>query len=137
MEEKSTYLFVYGTLLDERNPYGAYLKEHCSFYQKGKFRGKLYDLGEYPGAIADPKSDSYIVGSIFLMNDAAAILKNLDNYEGFGVDYPQPNEFVRAFIAVETEEQPIDCWVYLYNSPTKGFLQIASGDYMEYIGYRE
>jgi len=46
MKENNNYLFVYGTLLDESNEFAIYLKQNCSYYSKGKFRGRLYDLGE-------------------------------------------------------------------------------------------
>jgi gamma-glutamylcyclotransferase (GGCT)/AIG2-like uncharacterized protein YtfP len=129
MEEKSNYLFVYGTLLEGKNKFGAYLKNNSQFYQKGKFNGKLYDIGEYPGAISDPKCDAWIHGSIFIMHEPAGMLKVLDDYEGFGEAYPQPNEFIRELLDVETDDKAVKCWVYLYNWPVDNLKLIISGDY--------
>ncbi|HEY8782324.1 MAG TPA: gamma-glutamylcyclotransferase family protein [Mucilaginibacter sp.] len=131
--ETSSYLFVYGTLLDESNPFGAFLKECCSFYKKGKFKGKLFDLGEYPGAILGDGADHFVYGSIFLMNDPVETLKMLDDYEGFGNSQPQPNEFIRELAKVETGDETLNCWAYLYNLPVEGHWHIESGDYREYI----
>jgi gamma-glutamylcyclotransferase (GGCT)/AIG2-like uncharacterized protein YtfP len=134
MKEKSDYLFVYGTLLDERNEFGSYLKDNCSFYKKAKFKGKLYDIGEYPGAVPCAAADTFVSGKIFLMNNPDDMLKRLDYYEGFGRDQPQPNEFIRELVEVETSEKAVTCWMYLYNFPVDGHWHIVSGDYMEYIG---
>lgn len=126
------YLFVYGTLLDGDNEFAIYLKKHCTFYAKGKFKGKLYDIGEYPGAIADSGYASYVYGSIFMMNDAVSDLRLLDDYEGFGKEQEQPNLFIREVLEINSEKGIINCWCYLYNLSVEGLKLIASGDYAEY-----
>jgi len=129
METDCQYLFVYGTLLDESNIYAAYLKENSRFYQKGRFKGKLFNIGNYPGAVVDNVLGTYVYGSIFLIDDSVGVLKELDDYEGFGDDFAQPNEFVRELVEVETEGIMLICWVYLYNHPVKGLPVIKSGRY--------
>ncbi len=135
MEEKCNYLFVYGTLLAHGNEFAAYLKQHCYFYSTGKFKGRLYDIGEYPGAIS-ADTDQFVHGSIFVINDLDEVFTKLDDYEGFGYDQPQPNEFVRELINIETNQEKLKCWVYLYNLPTKGLWQIDSGDYSQYMKFK-
>lgn len=132
MEQTGNYLFVYGTLLDKGNEFAAYLNNNCSFYAKGKFKGRLYDIGEYPGAVADGNSPDYVYGSIVLIHNTTTVLKQLDDYEGFGDDQVQPNLFIRELMAVETDERSIDCWIYLYNLPVEGLVLIESGDYLQY-----
>jgi gamma-glutamylcyclotransferase (GGCT)/AIG2-like uncharacterized protein YtfP len=132
MKENSNYLFVYGTLLDESNEFAIYLKQNCSYYSKGRFRGRLYDLGEYPGAIADENYPAFVYGSIFKLKNAIEALKYLDDYESFGEDQEQPNLFFREMAKVETDNGRINCWVYLYNLPIEGFRVIESGNYAEY-----
>jgi gamma-glutamylcyclotransferase (GGCT)/AIG2-like uncharacterized protein YtfP len=124
----NNYLFVYGTLLDDDNEFGRYLEHNCSFYAKGRFKGRLYDIGEYPGAVADD-SNGYVYGSIYIMNNAIETLKFLDDYEGFGEDQEQPNLFVREVIEVETNKGLINCEAYLYNLSVDGLRVIESGDY--------
>jgi len=122
-------LFVYGTLLDSSNSYGAYLQQHCALLQAGKLRGKLYDIGEYPGAITDENNDQYVYGSIYQMDEPEKILAFIDDYEGFGPNQEQPNLFVRKLTNIETNTETIECWVYLYNLPVNGLLWIESGKY--------
>jgi len=132
MEQASNYLFVYGTLLDADNEFAAYLNNNCSFYAKGKFKGWLYDIGEYPGAIADNNITSYVYGSVVLIHNPITVLKQLDDYEGFGDNQEQTNLFVRELMQIETAESFINCWVYLYNLPVDTLVLIESGDYLKY-----
>jgi gamma-glutamylcyclotransferase (GGCT)/AIG2-like uncharacterized protein YtfP len=122
MDVTCLYLFVYGTLLDEDNEFAIFMRQHCSFVKKGKFKGRLYDIGEYPGAIADDNANGYVLGSIYLMNEAPKVLNKLDDYEGFGPEQEQPNLFIRQLIDIETNTKPILCWVYLYNRPVEGLI---------------
>ncbi|SHM16193.1 gamma-glutamylcyclotransferase [Mucilaginibacter sp. OK098] len=130
MKEAPSYLFVYGTLLDKQNEFGAYLNAKCSFYAEGKFKGRLYDIGEYPGAVSDADSAYYVHGKVFLINDQDNVLKQLDYYEGFAADQAQPNLFIRESIAIETGNESVMCWVYLYNLPVSGLSLIKSGRYL-------
>lgn len=129
MFKTNPYLFVYGTLLNEKNKFGAFLLNNSSFVSHAKFKGKLYNIGEYPGAIADCDGACRVYGSIFLMRNPKETLKILDDYEGFGKGHPQPNLFIRELTEVETEEKPLLCWIYLYNLPVDGLTQIVSGRY--------
>jgi gamma-glutamylcyclotransferase (GGCT)/AIG2-like uncharacterized protein YtfP len=132
MEEESVYLFVYGTLQDEQNEFAIYLKQNCSFYGKGRFKGKLYDLGEYPGAILDEKGDNYVYGSILNVKNISEVLIRLDEYEGFGEEEDRPNLFIREIVSIETNNGKVVCLVYLYNLSVDGFKTIDSGDYAVY-----
>jgi gamma-glutamylcyclotransferase (GGCT)/AIG2-like uncharacterized protein YtfP len=128
----NNYLFVYGTLLNADNEFAIHLKNNCSFYANGKFKGRLYDIGEYPGAIADNQYAGYVYGCIFMMDNVVSALKYLDDYEGFGPEQEQPNLFAREIMSVESEKGIISCWCYLYNLPVDGLRLIVSGDYMRY-----
>jgi gamma-glutamylcyclotransferase (GGCT)/AIG2-like uncharacterized protein YtfP len=130
MDNISSYLFVYGTLLNKKNEFGAHLNANYFFYADGKFNGTLYNIGEYPGAILNAESDYYVYGKIFMVTDPDNILQLLDDYEGFGADQQQPNEFTRKLIAIETPDKVVECWVYLYNLPIDGLSVIESGKYL-------
>jgi gamma-glutamylcyclotransferase (GGCT)/AIG2-like uncharacterized protein YtfP len=125
----ANYLFVYGTLLQPGNTFAAYLKAHCTFYAEGSFKGLLYNIGEYPGALLLPYGDDRVYGNIYLLNDADEVLKVLDDYEGFGDAHPQPNEFIRKQVIVDANDASLTCWIYLYNWDVKGLKQMESGRY--------
>ena len=128
----NNYLFVYGTLLNAGNEFAIYLKNNCSFYAKAKLKGRLYDIGEYPGVIADDQYAGYVYGSIFMMGDVVSTLKHLDYYEGFGSEQERPNLFVRGLVGIDSDKGIISCWCYLYNLPVDGLKLIESGDYSKY-----
>ena len=76
----STLLFVYGTL-----------KRGCSNHRHlagQKFVGlartlpgfRLYDLGGYPGIVAQPEDRSGVVGEVWSIEDES--LRQLDEFEG-------------------------------------------------------
>jgi len=124
-------LFVYGSLLDANNVFGAYFKQNAKYITNGFLMGRLYDCGEYPGAVAD--SNGYkIKGSIYQLRDAITALIILDDYEGFGIEQDQPNLFIRKFIKVTVDNVSVDCWIYLFNLSVDGLTEITSGDYMAY-----
>ncbi len=131
MKPVCPHLFVYGTLLDSANSYGAYLQQHCILLKTGRFKGKLYDIGEYPGAIAHESTDQHVHGSIYLMNEPEKILVFIDDYEGFGNDQEQPNLFIRELTPIETDMGTVQCWIYLYNLPVNNLPQIQSGRYLK------
>jgi len=124
-------LFVYGTLLDEDNKYGIYLRDNSKFFSSGKLTGILYDIGEYPGAVLYPEGNDLIYGIILEIDDPSAVLALIDLYEGFGDDQPQPNEFIRVLTEAETDRGRIDCWIYVYNLSVYGLIPIENGRYIK------
>ncbi|MDB5156146.1 MAG: btrG [Mucilaginibacter sp.] len=129
-------LFVYGSLLSADNEFANYLSNNATFYSHGKLKGKLYDMGEYPGAIVGDDDVYDISGSIYKLNNPKQALKVLDDYEGFGNDQEQPNLFIRELLPVSTSHGAINCWVYLYNRAISDLVEIKSGEYIKYLRSR-
>ena len=124
-------LFVYGTLLDEDNKYGIYLRDCSRFYATGYVKGKLYDVGQYPAAVLSESGNDRIYGIILQIDGPSDVLALIDMYEGFGQDQPQPNEFIRIITEAETENGPVQCWIYHYNLSADNLIWIASGKYIK------
>lgn len=125
-------LFVYGTLLQNDNEFGRYLKKNATLLTEGTFTGRLFDCCEYPGALAD-NAGYPIKGNVYRLAAPQTNLVVLDDYEGFGEKQEQPNLFIRQLTSVKTGNYEIECWVYVYNLPVDGLKEIASGDYNLYI----
>ena len=129
MDTDSKYLFIYGTLRQADNEFGAYLRQHSRHYASGYFNGRLFDMGEYPGAIHIPDSKQKVFGEIMALDNPAKVLRLIDQYEGYGPGERQPYLYVRQIVSVTTDKGIIDCWVYLYNLPLDGFKEIINGKY--------
>lgn len=124
------YLFVYGTLLPHHAPPEiARVLRHLRRVGKGSVRGRLYNLGEYPGAILS-RSGNPISGEVFELPPVKRVLSQLDAYEGFEPDRRQTSLFVRELwpVTMSTGERR-DCWVYVYNGPLETARLIRSGRY--------
>ncbi len=121
-------LFVYGTLRRRsRHPMHEVLCAHADFVGAGTFRGKLYDLGAFPGAVASDQSPDQVRGEIYALRDPQRILPALDAYEAQG--------FRREIVAIRSEAgATLRCWIYLYDRPVSRSSLISSGDYIRHRG---
>lgn len=129
------YLFTYGTLRsDFRADTGKFVNEYAVFLSRGTVRGKLYDLGGYPGLLVSDRPDDVVIGEIYEIKQPDLLFKELDEYEGCSSHFPEPKEYRREIVSAEfLSGKTIDAWTYLYNLRTTGTQLIQSGDYVEYI----
>lgn len=127
----SEYLFTYGTLQPGMAP--QEIAEAVNKLQpvgEGFVRGTLYDLGEFPGAVFDPRSTQKISGMVFRLPDDRRVLQQLDDYEEFDPSSPDNSLFVRALHPVELSNgQSIPCWIYLYNRKPEGSRILNDGKF--------
>ena len=132
--EMREYLFVYGTLRTGLRPTEvAPLLGELTPVSPATALGKLYDLGEYPGAIL-AECSSVVIGELLEISDALTVLQTLDNYEGFDPRAPSQSLFVRTkCCAFLPNEQAVDAWIYVYNQPLTDARLIESGDYAEVV----
>ena len=122
------FLFVYGTLQDPQNQVAQFLQSNAEFYADGYFHGRLFDLGDYPGAVESDKSEDKVYGSVFALKNAELIFRILDEYEETGDQFAEPNEFVRTKTEIVVgKNEKLLCWIYLYNYPVDSGNQIESG----------
>jgi len=125
------HLFAYGTLLGGRRPAAiARVAERLAILGPATVRGRLYDLGEYPGLVLDPAADE-VHGNIFTVPDES-VLAALDAYEGFDPDAPPRSLFVRTPVAATLPDgRSFDCFVYVYNRDPAEAPLIANGRYRD------
>jgi gamma-glutamylcyclotransferase (GGCT)/AIG2-like uncharacterized protein YtfP len=126
------YLFIYGTLLPRRAPAEiAGTVRRLRLMGRGTVRGKLYDLGEYPGAVLSRTARSEVRGQIFELPEDPAVLRSLDDYEGFDPGSPKASLFLREKWPVTMSDGTrLTCWVYTYNGKPGPEQAIASGRYV-------
>lgn len=122
------YLFSYGTLLPGHAPPEiAPTVRRLRRVGRGFVRGRLYDLGEYPGAVLS-KTGPVIAGEVFELPDDREVLGRLDEYEGFDPAHPDASLFVRRKWTVTFKNgKKATCWVYAYNRHPGAAPSVAGG----------
>jgi gamma-glutamylcyclotransferase (GGCT)/AIG2-like uncharacterized protein YtfP len=133
------YLFVYGTLEPAHAPADiAAAVRRMKPVGSGSVRGRLYDLGEYPGAVVSRTSPSVIKGKVFELPEDQQVLSSIDAYEGFDPDHPHGSLFIRKRWPVTLADGSRKmCWIYTYNRKPGDARLIASGFYNPRNGSRK
>jgi gamma-glutamylcyclotransferase (GGCT)/AIG2-like uncharacterized protein YtfP len=115
-----TLLFVYGTLKKGGSNHGV-LSDQSFVGEARTVPGfRLFDLGNYPGMIADPSSPISVTGEVWSVSHEA--LARLDAFEGV------PEGLYRR-VALQLLE-PVGAeavQTYLYAQDVSGRREIASG----------
>jgi len=126
----SSKLFVYGTLRRGFTLHGLLRKSGVRFAGKGRIRARLFDLGDYPGALPARKRTDFVEGELYRLTSPSAQLSILDEVEEFDPKRPRASLFRRRLIEVRLENgQRQTAWAYFFNrSPQKGKL-LSHGDY--------
>jgi gamma-glutamylcyclotransferase (GGCT)/AIG2-like uncharacterized protein YtfP len=125
------HLFVYGTLSPRHAPPEiAPTVKRLRPVGRASVRGRLYDLGEYPGAVLSKNSRSVIRGEVFELPGDQSTLTSLDDYEGFEPAKPRSSLFLRRTWPVTMDDGTrLRCWVYVYNGDMKSARPVTSGRY--------
>jgi gamma-glutamylcyclotransferase (GGCT)/AIG2-like uncharacterized protein YtfP len=128
------YLFLYGTLKpNQAEGEVADVIKRLRRIGSATVPGRLYDFGEYPGAIVSRNSSKKIHGEVFELPIAEdATLKAIDAYEEFDVSNPEQSLFVRQRISAKLQDgRRVNCWIYVYNKAPGNARQITGGDYSQ------
>ncbi|MBO9670185.1 MAG: gamma-glutamylcyclotransferase [Sphingobium sp.] len=115
-------LFVYGHL--RRGQSGCRLLEleqRTEWLGEAQVRGRLYDLGDYPGLVLG--SNDIVQGELIAFDDPA-LWTALDAYEDCDPDDPDTSEYRRIEIDLPGGDR---AWTYVYNRPVESLDPIASG----------
>lgn len=130
MPSSDLLLVTYGTLM---RPFGGPdaldLGDRISLVSSCRFRGILYDLGPFPGAVP---GEGRVFGELHRLKDHH-VWSVLDRYEGYAEEAEESSLFVRRRIDLE-EPSGQTAWVYWYNGETDGYDGVPSGDWCKYRG---
>lgn len=119
-------IFSYGTLDRTRFFSDLFRAGEIRYVGKGKIRAKLYDLGEYPGAVED--KESYVHGRVYEVKNIERVLPMFDEYEEFHPNKPETSLFIRKDIWVTMENgESLRAFVYLYNKAVERKKAIPTG----------
>jgi gamma-glutamylcyclotransferase (GGCT)/AIG2-like uncharacterized protein YtfP len=134
----SRLIFFYGTLMTPFNRPGRIrVDSQLTFKGHGRIAAALFDLGMYPAAVPADHDDATVRGEVYEMANAAAVLRVLDQIEGYSPTEPGASLYTRRPTQVTLEDGcVVDAWAYFYNAPVGGAARIQCGDYLEYLKTR-
>ena len=123
-------LFVYGSLRSGlHNTIYTHISRYFVLDGMGAVQGKLYDLGEYPGAVHTTE-EYFITGEVYHIAQTENFewaMRQLDDYEGVEIAL-----FRREPVHVLFQNTTVVAWIYWYNGAITDQTQIKSGDYVAY-----
>jgi len=127
--QRDSLLFVYGTLRPSVDiPMARWLHRVAHRVGAAKTRGRLYDLGAYPGFRPARCSDEWVTGDLYRV-PTPTIFRVLDCYEA-GTRNGRPR-FVRQRRSVVTARGSSCCaWLYVYRLAPLRRVRIRHGDYL-------
>lgn len=112
------YLFVYGTLMSTHDKGRQFLKG-ARLVGKATLGGyALYDLGSYPGIVAEDNQE--VKGELYAIPEES--IPGIDRYEGEG------SLFVRKKAEIQCQGNTYQAYVYVYNMALKGEIKINYAD---------
>jgi gamma-glutamylcyclotransferase (GGCT)/AIG2-like uncharacterized protein YtfP len=157
----SSLLFTYGTLMLTTGIAAVDEAMRNAGVSLGRayVRGHLYDLGDYPGAVAARPTQGIagkgmghegeadegggdegafdedapkVWGHLLRLNDPEALFAVLDSYEGFDAGNRAASEFVRdrADVILAGTGVVFEAQIYWYSLSVHGRARIESGDYL-------
>lgn len=126
------FLFVYGTLMRAAasacgHAQRARLHAAAVWLGPATVRGRLHDLGAYPGLAAGDDAGDVVHGELLRLDTPASVLPWLDAYEGIVAGAPD-NEYerVRAEARLAGGET-VTAWVYVCRRDVSALPRIAGG----------
>ncbi len=133
MTRNVDHLFVYGTLRPGSSAHARrILKSSAEHVGKGEVRSaRMFDLGEYPGAVRTRSKREFIIGDVFRINKSklSEVMEALDAYEEFDPSDPKGSLYVRKITNVKVEDTDLKAWIYWFNRPVEQAVPIEEGDY--------
>jgi gamma-glutamylcyclotransferase (GGCT)/AIG2-like uncharacterized protein YtfP len=103
---------------------------HAFLISRGTVHTKLFDLGEFPGAIPASEQSGRVLGEIYRLPNPGRVLRLLDQIEAFGPVSPSTSLFRRALAEATLENRAtVQASVYWSNRWRGPRRRIASGSF--------
>jgi gamma-glutamylcyclotransferase (GGCT)/AIG2-like uncharacterized protein YtfP len=98
------------------------LRDRATILGEASVRGRLYDIGEYPGFIKSENPDKIVCGQLMILH-SDDIIYELDDYEGV------PTVYTRILVKCNIYNYQVDAWIYQYQGDLNEADLIGNGRY--------
>ncbi len=122
--------FIFYGLLKQASvgmPQGLDLERHGEFLGPCRFRGRMFNLGEYPGVV---RRGGISHGVLYRL-DHPRIARKLDAFEDVRPSDPAGSLYRRERVSVmdDYDRGYLKAWIYVYNQPVHGRPAVKSGSW--------
>ena len=126
---RDSLLFVYGTLRPFVDaPMALWLRRSARYVGPATTRGRLYDLGSYPGLCAARTCRDRVVGDVYRVVKPR-VFHVLDRYEAGNARCKPKFLRERCIVMLAQRGMRKTAWTYRYRYSVARRARIASGDY--------
>ena len=135
MPGKADYIFFYGTLM-RTFPLRARvgIDDWLEYVGDGRVPGLLFDLGAYPGLVADASSE--VCGEVYKILNPVELFTHIDPIEDYRVMAPHEGQYIRQTMNATLDDgREKTVWCYVYNHPLPLSGRIKDGDYRHYVKF--
>jgi pyruvate carboxylase len=123
-------IFVYGTLRQGYSLHRHLRQVGAKYAGAGQIRGRLFDLGEYPGVLPSTRPSDSVRGELYDLESPRDQLSALDALEEYDPRRPRNSLFRRRIAEVRLDDgQKCKAWVYFFNRKPRSAQLIPQGDY--------
>jgi len=138
MTQGPDLLFVYGSLRRGFELHGVLTGLGARHVGKASLRGRLFDLGHYPGVKPSTAGADRVQGEVYRLVNPERALQILDRAEGLRPGAPADSLYRREAAAVTLEDaSTAQAWVYWLGRWSGPKRLIASGDYSKHCRLHE
>ena len=129
LKQQKEFIVLYGSLMQRlKNRDQLNLAQSLNFHGQCKLKGRLYDLGAYPGLVLN--KEDIIYGELYKIVHPKA-LNILDEYERFDDNDSSNSLYIRRCIQLVHPKQ--QAWVYVYNGDTSKKKRVESGSWRQHL----
>lgn len=114
-------VFVYGSLRRGMHNHGV--MGNSELLTEAHLSGfEMYQVSSFPAIVA---GEGIVKGEVYLVDGAT--LARLDRLEG------HPQMYRRSMVTVQAGDALCQVWVYVWQRPVSGLVQVPGGDWVEFF----
>ena len=118
-------IFVYGAL--RKGASNDWRMKEAQWLGPAEVAGTLVKIDWYPGLVLG--GDSVVKGEVYEVGPE--LMKELDEFEGIGLEDERNGEYHRVKAEVTFEEEPLPVWIYEWLKGVEGYPVVESGDWLD------
>ena len=121
----SELIFVYGAL--RKGASNDWRMKDAQWLGPAEVSGTLVKIDWYPGLVLG--GETTVKGEVYEVGPE--LMKELDEFEGIGLEDERNGEYHRVKAEVTFEEEPLNVWIFEWLKGVDGYPVVESGDWLD------